>query len=273
MLAGMKARGSLEGARRWLALALLLCAGMAVAAPPVPARLRLHFVTEPFPPYSYEQQGQAAGPMVDVLNAACAELKWQCRVEILPWRRALSMAQRHEVDGIFSIVDTPERRAYFRLTVPMIDARYTLFARAGDDFQLRGDLKALRGRTIGAYGPSNTVLALDDLVEGIGAVKTEIESDNLTVLRKLSAGRYGPQGLALLNESVALALMRDEKIPGLQAAGTVKSFAYSFGLSRQRVREQDFRAFNAALRRLCRSGRSAELIKPYAVPASACTRS
>lgn len=254
-----------------LAVALVLGGGgPAMAAPPPPA---LRFVTEPFPPYTYEAQGAAAGPMVDVLRAACAELQWRCSIEVLPWRRALAMAQRGEAEGIFTIVDTPERRVYFHVTVPVIDARYTLFARAGDDFQLRsGERQPLQGRTIGAYGPSATVLALDELVEGLDGVKTEIETDNLSVLRKLAAGRYGSRGLALVNESVALALMRDNQIAGLQAAGTVKSFAYAFGLSRQRVKRRDFEAFNKALIKLCRGGRSAALIKPYALPASACAK-
>lgn len=249
-----------------LALALAL-AGAAQAAPPA-----LRFVTEPFPPYNYERQGKPAGPMVELLQAACAELKWQCQVEVLPWRRALGMAQRGEVDGIFSIVDGAERRAYFHVSVPVIDARYTLFAHAGDDFQYRGQAQSLQGRSIAAYGPSNTLLVLDELVEGLEDVQAVTESDNLTVLRKLSAGRYGPKALGLLNESVALALIRDENIPGLQAAGTVRSFAYSFGLSRQRVPLKNFQAFNATLVRLCRSGRSAELIKPHALPASACAK-
>ena len=250
-----------------LVAGLLPLGDAAAAGPPA-----LRFVTEPFPPYTYEQAGAAAGPMVAVLEAACTELRWRCSVEVLPWRRALAMAQRGQVDGIFTIVDTPERRAYFHVSVPVIDARYTLFARAGDDFQLRGDRQALRGRTIAAYGPSATVLALDELVEGLEGVKTEIEADNLSVLRKLAAGRYGPQGLALVNESVALALMSDQQIAGLQAAGTVKSFAYAFGLNRQRVARREAEAFNKALVRLCRSGRSAALIKPYALPASACAK-
>lgn len=253
---------------RGLALAVLLalCGGAGAAPAPV-----MRFVTEPFSPYSYEAKGEAAGPMADVLRAVCAELQWRCSIEVLPWRRTLAMAQRGEAEGIFSVVDTPERRAYFHMSAPVVDARYTLFARAGDDFQLR-DNKSLRGRTIGAYGPSNTLLALDELVEGLEDVKTETEADNLTVLRKLSAGRYGSRGLALVNESVALALMRDNQIAGLQAAGSVKSFAYAFGLNRQRVKRRDFEAFNKALIKLCRSGRSAELIKPYALPASACAK-
>jgi len=238
------------------------------------AEPEMRFVTEPFPPYSYAgENGQAAGPMVDLLNGACARLRWNCRVEVMPWRRALAQAQRGEVQGIFTVVDTPERRVYFHLSVPVIDARYTLFARAGEAFQFHlNERKPLEGRTIAAYGPSATVLALDELIEGLDEVTTQIEADNRTVLRKLAAGRYGERGLALVNESVALNLMREEQIQGLQAAGLVKSFAYSFGLSRKRVGAAQARAFNKALYDMCRSGQSATLIKPYALLASACVK-
>ncbi len=232
----------------------------------------LYFVTEPFPPYTYAEQGEAAGPMVDVLKAACRELKRSCRIEVMPWRRALALAQQGEADGIFTVVDTPERRVYFHISVPVIDARYTLFARAGDDFRLDGDRRALRGRTIAAYGPSVTVLALDELIEGLPDVRTVIETDNTTVLRKLAAGRYGEHGLALVNEAVALHLMRAENLGGLQASGTVKQFAYAFGLSRKRVDAATARAFDGALVKLCRNGRTASLLKPYELPASACAR-
>lgn len=245
--------------------ALFGLAGSALAAP-----AKLRFVTEPFPPYTYAEDGRAAGPMAEVLRAVCEKLQWSCSIEVMPWRRALATAQRAQVEGIFAIVDTPERRAYFHVSQPVIDARYTLFARAGEDFQLH-DRRALEGRTIAAYGPSATVLAMDELVEGLD-VKTEVEADNRTVLRKLSAGRYGERGLALVNESVALSLMRDEQIQGLQSAGSVKEFAYVFGLSRQRISSQQALAFRQALYELCRSGRNAALIKPHALPASACRK-
>lgn len=246
-----------------LGCALLVLAGPVSAAAP-----ELRFVTESFPPYSFEREGHAAGPMVDVLTEACERLAWRCSVQVLPWRRALQMAQSGQVDGIFTVVDTPERRAYFHVSVPVIVARYTLFGRAGEAFKFQ-DRGQLAGRTIGAYGPSATVLALDELVEGL-AVNTVIEPDNRVVLRKLAAGRYGPRGLALVNENVALELIREEQLQGLQAVGTVKEFSYAFGLSRLRVDARRAAEFDQALRALCRSGRSAALIKPYALPAASC---
>lgn len=251
----------------------LACAAALLAlAQGAGAQAPMRFVTEPFPPYTYAgPEGHAAGPMADVLQAACAKLAWRCDVEVLPWRRALAMAQRGEVEGIFTVVDSPERRQYFHVSPPIIDARYVLFARSGG-FQYGGDPQTLAGRTIGAYGPSATALTLEQLIDDVPRTRSEIEPDNRTVLRKLAAGRYGEEGLALANEAVALHLMREDGIRGLQSVGLVKAFGYSFGLARQNVDLNQAHGLAKALYELCRSGRTAELLKGYGLPASACVK-
>lgn len=255
--------------RGLLGLCALLLSAAAQAAP----QRELHFVTEPFPPFTYAEQGKAAGPMVAVLQAVCAELARSCRIEVMPWRRALDLAQRGEADGIFTVVDLPERRVHFHVSRPVLNARYTLFARSGEEsFRLGADRRGLQGRILAAYGPSATSVALDELVYGLPDVRTELEPDNVTVLRKLAVGRYGPDGLGLMNEAVALHLMRSENLAGLQAVAAVKQFAYSFGLSRKRIDAAQARAFDQALYKLCRSGRTAELVKPFELPASPCQR-
>ncbi|MDT9001861.1 transporter substrate-binding domain-containing protein [Paucibacter sp. APW11] len=238
---------------------------LATASQAAPVR---RFVTEPFAPYNFEQQGRAAGPMVDLLKAACERLQWQCTIEVLPWRRALGQAERGEVDGIFALLETPQRRAQYRFTAPLIDARYTLFSRSGQSFVYSGR-DSLQGREIGVYGPSGSSAALAELSQGV-ALNSHIEPDNLTVLKKLIGGRYGEQGLAFMNESVALYLLREHKLAGLQAAGTVREFGYSIALVKQRVSEADAKALDEALQANCRSGRNAELIRAYALPAAAC---
>lgn len=232
----------------------------------------MRFVTEPFPPYTYATDGRAAGPMVDVLQAACARLAWRCEIEVLPWRRALGMAQRAEVEGIFTVVDSPERRQYFHVSPPVIEGRYVLFARAGSGLVYTGDAQVLAGRTIGAYGPSATALTLEALIEGVPRVRSEIEPDNRTVLRKLAAGRYGEDGAALVNEAVAQGLIREDNLTSLQPAGLVKVFGYSFGLNRQNVDLGAALALGRTLYELCRSGRTAELLKPYGLPPSPCVK-
>lgn len=250
-----------------VALGLLLAAGSAQAQP-----REMRFVTEALPPYSYVVDGKPAGPMVDVLQVACTRLGWRCPVEILPWRRALRMAQAGEVPGLFAIVTPPTTRPRFHVSPSVIDARYVLFARAAHALQFSGDARQLARRTLGVYGPSAAEDALKALIADVPDARAEIETDNTTVLRKLVAGRYGDDGLALANDAVAEQLMRDEGIAGLRVAGVVKRFGYAFGLNRERVDAADALAFTKALNDLCRSGRTAELLKPYGLPASECTK-
>lgn len=252
--------------RCWLAVGLALAASSAAA-------LEMRFVTESLPPYSQLVDGRATGPMVDVLQAACAKLDWHCSVQILPWRRALRIAQAGEVEGMFSVVTPPlTDRPRFRVSPPVVEGRYVLLAGDAEALRFDGDARSLAGRGIGVYGPSGAEDALRALIEGVPGAHAEVETDNLTVLRKLAAGRYGATGLALVNEGVAQHLQREEGIAGLQTIGAVKTFGYAFGLSRQRIDVATAQSFAKVLTELCRSGRTAELLKPYGLAASECLK-
>lgn len=244
--------------------------GLAMAAAQAQPR-EMRFVTEALPPYSFLAQGRPAGPMVDVLQAACARLDWRCTVEILPWRRALRRAQAGEVEGMFSIVTPPYTpRPRFHVSPAVVEGRYVLWARSGVALRFEGDGQLLAKRVVGVYGPSAALDALKALIDGVPGAQAEVETDNGAVLRKLAAGRYGEDGLALVNEGAAQHLIREEGITGLQAIGVVKTFGYAFGLSKQRVDAAMAATFAKALQELCRSGRTAELLKPQGLSASAC---
>ena len=251
--------------KRWMAVGL---AGVFTLA----SATELRFVAEPLPPFSYEVEGRPAGPLVDIMQAACLRLDWRCSVEVLPWRRALRMGQAGEVEGVFAVVTPPTTRPKFHVSPPVIDARYVLLARSASALNFDGDNRVLAGRTVGVYGPSGAQDALTTLIHEVPGARAEIETDNRTVLRKLAAGRYGNEGLALANEAVARQLIREDSLAGLRTAGVVKSFGYAFGLNRERVSEADALTFAAAISELCRSGRTAELLKPYGLPGSACLK-
>jgi len=252
--------------RRTWALLLSL---VALASGQAQAASSWTFVTEPFPPYTYaDKSGRAAGPMVDVLERVCQKLERHCTIEVMPWRRALRLAEEGQVDGIFTLLATAERRTRFYISPPVLAARYTLFSRAGESY-VYSDRESLRGRTVAAYGPSGTSQVLDDVSQGLEVNKV-LEADNPTALRKLLAGRYGEHGLVLMNEAVALHLIQQLVPTGLQTAGVVRQFDYSFGLVRKRVSQKDAQAFGAALTGLCLSGQSAALIGHYGLSASPC---
>ncbi|MDR7268445.1 polar amino acid transport system substrate-binding protein [Pelomonas saccharophila] len=249
---------------------LLHCcfAACALSAGAEPLR-HVEFGTQLFPPYVVELQERASGPMVDVLNAACRSLGWNCNARIYPWRRAVDLMERAEIDGLFPLLDVPARHERMWMSVPVVDGRYVFFSRRGVDFAYRGP-ESLAGHEIGVFGPSGTSMTLQDLAAGAQA-KVRLERDNLVALKMLAAGRYGERGLVFANEQVALWLLASNAMTGLQSSGGAKDIYYVFGLTRRRVSAADSAAFDEALKELCRTGQTAELVKPYGVPASACT--
>ncbi|WP_174873778.1 substrate-binding periplasmic protein [Vogesella oryzae] len=248
---------------------MLLRSGWLVllAAPVLATPSGYRFVTEEFPPYTYATS-QAAGPMVDVLNALCDRLALSCRIDVLPWRRALQLAEEGRADGIFTVVDMPARRQYFYISPPVIRARY-VFAERADTLSPWHSLADIAGRTIGVYGPSASEQALAELGAGMRYLLSE-ETDNLVALRKLAGGRYGTDGLVLVNEGVAQWLIRYQGIEGLRLLPAVRDLQYSFGLSRLRFNAADAARFAAALQQMCRRGEMARLVRRYDLQPAGC---
>lgn len=252
----------------WDAKSWVCAASALLGFAPGAAALELQFVTMHFPPYVEQEQGAPRGSLVRLLQGVCGQLRWNCRVTVLPWRRAQGEIERGEADGAFPLLATAPRRLIYHLSLPVVDIQYAFFSRLEQSFSYQNGVP-LGTRQIGVFGPSGTATALQELVAG-QASTVVIEPDNITVLRKLLAGRYGHDGLAFINRDVAWQLSFEQGLLGLREAGVGREATYVFGLSRQRVNEAQFRAFETALAQLCRSGAAATLLEPKLVPSQAC---
>lgn len=239
--------------------------------PDAPHPAQLMFVTKPFAPYVYDgPDGRAAGPLVDVLASICASNGWHCAVRVLPWRRALRMALDGKADGIFPVVNSSSRRQSFRLSPVVVKARYVLVAHPAAAPKIRAGHLDLTGRTLAAYGPSEASASLESLVQGQTGTHAEIELDHQTVLRKLIAGRYGTQGVALMDEAVARQLLATSGLNDLKPSVVVRELDYAFALAPQRMTAAQSSAFDVALRGLCDSGRLAAMLRPRGLVAARC---
>lgn len=249
------------------AMAWLLAAAAVTLLPSGPAAAQnreMTFVMDPFPPFTYEENGAAAGPMSDVLRAVCEAIKTPCKLEIYPWRRALKMAEEGEVDGIYAIARIPEREEYFYVSRPIIESAYGVFVHEASALKYRVPAD-LDGYTVGAYGPSAASKALDGVAQVVPTLTMVVEVDNTTLLRKLSARRYGERGAAIANVDVGNRLITQEHIAGLKVAGIVSKTEYSIGLSRKKVSPQLAQQFDAALDGLIKAGKLREIAARYAV--------
>lgn len=251
----------------WTACALALHGAPAAASPEA-----LRFVTKQFPPYAYtDASGQAAGPMVEVLKAVCSRAAWQCHVEVLPWRRAYQRIEAGEADGIFPFVNTPERRQQYVMSPNVVQGRYVLMGKPGGPGREQGQPPS--GRTIAAFGPSEASRTLASVVRQHPGTRAHIEADPGAVVRKLLAGRYGQDGLGLVNEAVARWQLAATPPGSLQTVEVVREFNYGFALLRRPGHETLAQQMTEAIQALCRSGAIRRRLEPYGLQAADCAPS
>ena len=231
------------------AMSLLLsvaCCGSAQAQ-------SMSFVMQAFPPFAIQREGATAGIFPEVIEAVCAAMRVQCTQRILPWRRSLRMAELGEADGIAAITRLPEREAYLYVTEALVQSSYGVFTRADNGLVYTAPAD-LEGYVVGAYGPSATSLAGYEVARAARSISLELEIDNATVLRKLSASHYRWPSAGILNADVGNYLIRQAGWQNVRLAGEVKKVEYSIGLSRQKLSPQQAADFQAALHELIRNG-------------------
>ncbi|WP_374400462.1 substrate-binding periplasmic protein [Niveibacterium sp.] len=120
----------------------------------------LFVVSEAFAPYVFEDNGQPSGFDYEVSKAVLAQMGHTLKLGFMPWRRALLMAQKGEVDAVLGIGrgDQNEREDYLAFPDEALSAsRTTLFYLSARPFRYQG-LFSLAGKTVGtlsgyAYSP------------------------------------------------------------------------------------------------------------------------
>ncbi|WP_019340443.1 substrate-binding periplasmic protein [Stutzerimonas stutzeri] len=229
------------------------------------------FVTEDFPPFTYAFEGishtdsgihQANGPLVEIVQAVCKHLHRDCTILVHPWRRALRLAEQGEVDGIFTVVRTPQREQAFHITRMLVTSRYSVFARGTSSF-IYSQPRDLASRMIGVYGPSGTSYLLSQRIKPVAGVDIQLIANNRRLLNMLDSGRFGEEGLAVLNQDVAWHLIEEERLDGLREAGQFAAVSYGIGLSRKRISESQFDAFEQALDALIADGTVPEILRRH----------
>jgi len=218
--------------------------------------------TEDFPPFNHDEKGVATGPLAEIVGTVCRHMQTNCVIETLPWRRVMGEVNEGKLDGAFPLVRLPEREQIFYFIGPVVETSYAIYANSGNTFQYL-DAKDLNGYTIGVYGPSGTSAIVKQITSNIASVKLEMELDNLTVLKKLSVGRYGSKGVGFLNRNVAQYLISEGHIANVRFAGVVQRQEYYIGLSRKSVPPDLAAKFGEAFAALNQSGELATIIRKY----------
>lgn len=111
----------------------------------------LRLITEPWAPVSYEEKGVAKGFAVELVHQLQHFVGSNEPIEVMPWARAISIAEKSPNVLLFATSINEARRKKFHFVGPILSSNVSLFALVEDEIQINSveELKTIG--TIGVY--------------------------------------------------------------------------------------------------------------------------
>lgn len=181
--------------KRILVIASLLAAASASAAGQAPP---LRIYTESSPPTSMLENGRVVGIATDKVREALSRAAVDYSVEVVPWKRAYSMALSRPDSCVYSTTRTAEREHLFKWAGPTDEGDWVLMGRAGRQYTVHS-LEDARKLRIGTYNGD----ARDTFLRTRG-FKVDPAPNDLYNPRKLMLDRIDLWAVAMRRDSQVL---------------------------------------------------------------------
>jgi len=241
---------------------------LAFSAPLLPigfasgAELKLN--TQDFAPFNYEVNGVVSGPAADIIRKICSEMKIDCSMHLLPWRRAQDEVANGTAQGLFVIGWNEERAKTLYFSPPILNTEYGFFVRDDNPLKFKQNLD-VKGYTIGVFGPSNTATALEKIKAEIKELTIDMTPDDESAFKKLSLDRVDA---VFSNKDVGNDMMRKLGIRNIQYSGRQQTLKYYIGFSQKFTDKKLVDQFNATFRNLYKRGLIQEILAKYHMEAA-----
>lgn len=144
--------------RRQILQCAAAAAFLSAASAPVYAADFL-ITTEEYPPYNMTYNGEITGIATDLVKAMFDKAGVAYKIDMLPWNRAIHLAQTQKNVCVYSTTETEERKPLFAWVGPLAENNWVLFGRA--DAGAVSALEEVRGKTIGGYSGDALSLFLE----------------------------------------------------------------------------------------------------------------
>ena len=175
--------------RQWLVLLITLVSVNAHAT-------TLTIVSESWPPYVYEEQGQMKGADYDITQHVLSKLGYTTQWHLMPWRRALYDTANGHADAVLDISPTLERQEqYIYPSEPLSRSESVLFYNKlhPHPFSTLQDLSGLNIGVSAGYRYGNPAFIAADNFNRVPA------SSNETSMQMLMRGRVD---MVIMNKRV-----------------------------------------------------------------------
>ena len=233
-------------------LILLFCVSTAKA-------VTLTLNTQDFPPFTYLQDDQVAGPGAELVMLICQTAKFDCAMNLMDWKQAQQQARDKQVDGLFVIGWNEKRSEWLHYSLPIITTQYGFFVHQ-DNPKTYGTISSFSNHYIGVFGPSNTSKSLEQIQKAVPSITISMAPDDLVSFQMLSDGKVEA---VYSNRDVGLAILKELNIRNVKYAWQHKSINYYVGFVKHHTSRRHINDFNKALKSVYVSGEAQKVLSKY----------
>lgn len=144
----------------------------------------IKLVTEEYPPFSFRENNVYKGASIDQVDNLMKRSKIDYSIDMMPWARALRLAETDPATCVFTTVHNEERDKKFKWVEPLLTGRTILIRKRGADIAPK-DLNEATQYTIGTQRSDFTA----DLLKNKSFGKVDLASDFNLTYKKLMLGR------------------------------------------------------------------------------------
>ena len=223
-----------------------------------------------YPPYSYNDNGEAKGIYTDIIRSALKKIpKFSATIETKPWKRGLKMLKSGEITFLYPPYKRLKERPYMSYSVPILDEKLVLFCRkdlmASPRPNFPNDYKGLSiGENLGFSSGAAANKAKRD-----GVIRLSSAKGTVTNLKKLILGRldcYINDKLSILAELKALERNNTYNGSSIVEAATLSIEQGFLGVATKRTSEQTqsfVERFNSVILNMQKNGDIEKIIKSH----------
>nr|WP_246748640.1 transporter substrate-binding domain-containing protein [Rhizobium setariae] len=141
-------------------------------------------VTEEYPPFSFRDGVTYKGVSIDQIEFIMKRAGIPHSIEMMPWARALALAQTEPQTCVFTTVHNEDRDKHFKWVEPLLEGRTVLMKKAGSNTK-PANLEQARRYQLGTQRGDFTA----DLLTNLKFEKVDLASDFNLTFKKLMLGR------------------------------------------------------------------------------------
>ena len=146
----------------------------------------IHFMTEHFPPFNIEKNGEAAGITVDILKEIFDRLGISPEIDVLPWAQGYNRVQEVENTALFGMARTEAREDNFLWVGPIMPFKSEVVGLAEDEIKIES-YADFEEYTIGTI--RDDVMEEMLIEEGVPMEVLDRSSELSSNIRQLERGR------------------------------------------------------------------------------------